>query len=274
MYYFRIIYSTMKYRFITFYRVFHLSSFALRFFAPLMAILIAWVLFNNVFGETVTVFSDHSQSSDYLTFILIGNAIYTYVYGTVFVLGRTYFWDQLLGIIEPRLMTPSSRTAYMIGTVAFGMLNATIDCLVVMLLGLLIFQVPITLYHPELLVIGLAFLVISMFGLGLVINGITCTLRDRVNTANTLSAVFFVFSGVIVPLGMLPIWGQIIGRLIPLTYALQLIRLSTVSIIRLDIVFSNLIILIGFSIILTLIGVIFLNLFEQNLKRKADLTIF
>ena len=50
MYYFRIIYSTMKYRFITFYRVFHLSSFALRFFSPLMAILIAWVLFNNVFG--------------------------------------------------------------------------------------------------------------------------------------------------------------------------------------------------------------------------------
>ncbi|MFX0091476.1 MAG: ABC transporter permease [Candidatus Hodarchaeota archaeon] len=274
MHQFRIIYSTMKYRLIGFYRIFSLTSFALRFFAPLLTILIAWILFTKVFGSTISSFNKYSQSSDYLTFILIGSAIYTYVYGTVFVLGRTYFWDQLLGTIEPRLMTPTSRTAYMIGVVLFGMLNATIDCLVVGVLGWLIFRVPLILYHPGLLIIGLVLLVTSMFGVGLVINGITCTLRDRTNTANILSMIFFVFSGIIVPLGMLPGWAQSISRLIPLTYALQLIRLSTVPVIDVNFIISNIIILIAFSLILTFIGVIFLNLFEHNLKKKANLTVF
>src|SRR5437867_13286662 len=81
----------------------------------------------------------------------------------------------------------------------------------------------------SLFAVGLVFMIISLFGLGMIVNAVTLYFRDRTNTANTLTTLILVFSGIVAPLPLLPSWAQAIGSTIPFTYALNLVRQSLIA---------------------------------------------
>ncbi len=274
-YHLRIIFSTAKYNLISFYRVFSLTSFALRFFLPFITMATAWILYRVIFGSErlKSTFSVYS-SVDYLTFIIISQAVFVYMYACIFQLGRTFFWERMGGTIEPLFLSPVPRRSFMFGHLLFSMLNATIDFLIIFSFGTLIFGGKLASFNLSLAIIGFSLLIISLFGVGLVINGITLSLRDRTNTANILTSIFFIFSGTIAPVEMLPPWGQFIGSFLPLNYALRIIRGSfTPNISFLD--FTEEILLLGVIAFLSLlIGFIFLQRIESSLKKRGELTVF
>ncbi|MFX0182211.1 MAG: ABC transporter permease [Candidatus Hodarchaeota archaeon] len=273
--YVRVIISTARYNLISFYRVFSLTSFALRFFLPFMTMAVAWILYRTVFGSEnlKATFSSYS-SVDYLTFVIIGQAVFVYIYATVFLVGRVFYWERMGGTIEPLFLSPVSRRVYMLGQVCFAMFNATIDFLVILLAGILFFEARIYYLNILLLTLGITMTVISLFGVGLVVNGITLSLRDRTNTANILTSVFFIFSGAIAPVEMLPGWGKIIGHVIPLTYSLKIIRGSIVAGMSITDFTGELMSLIVISTLLLVVGFIFLTRMEHSLKLKGEMTVF
>ena len=273
--YLRVIGSTARYNMIAFYRLFSLNSFALRFFLPFMTMASAWILYSIVFGSenlktTFTIYS----SVDYLTFVIIGQAVFVYMYATVFQVGRVFYWERMGGTIEPLFLSPVSRRIYMLGHVCFAMLNATIDFLVVFVVGTLIFGARIDQINIPLLIIGIIMTVISLFGVGLVVNGITLSFRDRTNTPNILTSVFFIFSGAIAPVEMLPKWGKMIGQVLPLTYSLRIIRGSIIAGVSVTDFIGELFTLVVISILLLVVGFVFLTRMEHSLKLKGEMTVF
>ncbi len=235
----------------------------------------AWILYCTVFGSEnlKTTFSSYS-SVDYLTFVIIGQAVFVYIYATVFLVGRVFYWERMGGTIEPLFLSPVSRRAYMLGQVCFAMFNATIDFLVILIVGTLVFGAQINHLNFTLLTLGITMTVISLFGVGLVVNGITLSLRDRTNTANILTSVFFIFSGAIAPVEMLPEWGKIIGQVIPLTYSLKIIRGSIVAGMSITDFLGELVSLVVISTFLLVVGFVFLTRMEHSLKLKGEMTVF
>lgn len=271
----RVIIATARYNLVAFYRIFSLTSFALRFFLPFMTMAAAWILYHSIFGSESlkTTFSSYS-SVDYLTFVIIGQAVFVYIYATVFLVGRVFYWERMGGTIEPLFLSPVSRRGYMLGQVCFAMFNATIDFLVILVAGTLVFGARIYHLNIILLTLGIAMTVISLFGVGLVVNGITLSLHDRTNTANILTSVFFIFSGAIAPVEMLPGWGRIIGQVIPLTYSLKIIRGSIVVGMSITDFIGELFSLIVISTVLLVVGFMFLTRMEHSLKLKGEMTAF
>jgi ABC-2 type transport system permease protein len=271
----RVIMSTARYNLIAFYRVFSLTGFVLRFFLPFMTMAAAWILYRTVFGSEnlKATFSSYS-SVDYLTFVIIGQAVFVYIFATVFLVGRVFYWERMGGTIEPLFLSPVSRRVYMLGQVCFAMFNATIDFLVILVTGTLVFGARINHLNILLLTLGIAMTVISLFGVGLVVNGITLSLRDRTNTANILTSVFFIFSGAIAPVEMLPGWGRIIGQVIPLTYSLKIIRGSIVEGMSITDFTGELFSLVVISTLLLVVGFVFLTRMEHSLKLKGEMTVF
>lgn len=271
----RVIKATAKYNLIAFYRIFSWTSFALRFFVPFMTLATAWIFYNVIFGSEKLKSSFRVYASvDYLTFIIIGQAVFVYMYATVFQVGRVFFWERMGGTIEAFYLTPASRRAYMLGHVCYAMLNATIDFLVVLLAGILIFGARVDHLNFLLLILGVILTVISLFGVGMVVNGITLSLRDRTNTANILTLVFLLFSGAIAPVEMLPFWGRLIGLVLPLTYSLKIIRGSVQQGVTIDDFMGEIMILLAISAILLILGFSFLARIERSLKKQAELTVF
>ncbi len=159
---------------------------------------------------------------------MVGSAFFVYVVATMFNLGRTMFWDRASGTLEAVMMTPTSAFAYMTGRMLAAFGTATLNLLIMFGLGFALgFRVG-NLNFP-IFTVALVLMVASLFGLGLVVNAVTLIFRDRVNTANTLTTLILVFSGIVAPLQLMPSWAQIAGSTIPFTYALNLMRSSLLA---------------------------------------------
>ncbi len=158
----------------------------------------------------------------------MGSAFFVYVVATMFNLGRTMFWDRASGTLEAVMMTPTSAFAYMTGRMLAAFGTATLNLLIMFGLGFALgFQVR-NLNLPV-FAVAIVLMVVSLFGLGLIVNAVTLIFRDRVNTANTLTTLILVFSGIVAPLQLMPSWAQIAGSTIPFTYALNLMRSSLLA---------------------------------------------
>jgi len=269
----RVLAATAKVNLIMSWRFFSWSGFALRFWSPLLSLGAAWVLYNQVYSRvTSPEFGISAGASDYLSFIIIGNAFYVFVFAAAFVVGRVMFWERAMGTIEATFITPMNRLAHMAGVMTAAAINSTVDLVAVFLIGLL-FGFQATSFNAALFFAGLLLTAFALFGIGLMTNAITLSFRDRTTTANSLMLIFLVFSGIICPIELMPTWAQMISKILPLTYGIRLIRASLLG-IPMQAAFYDMAVLLVLGIIFVGVGALTLKLIERNLKKKALFTVF
>jgi ABC-2 type transport system permease protein len=269
----RVVVSTAKVNLIMTWRFFSWTGFSLRFFTPLMTLGAAWVLYNVVYsGKLAPQFGTAVGGSSYLSFIVVGNAFYVFVFAAAFVVGRVMFWERATGTIEATFMTPMSRLAYMSGIMVAAAANALIDFVAVFVLGLA-FGFRIALFNAPVFFISLFLTAFGLFGIGLITNAITLTFRDRTTTANSLMILFMVFCGLVCPVELMPSWAQWISKALPLTYGIRLMRASLLGMGTVDATYDALALLI-ISIIYVMVGVVTLAQIEKNLRKKALFSVF
>jgi len=255
------------------WRFFSWTGFALRFWSPLMTLGAAWVLYNQVYqGVTSPEFGTAAGASGYLSFIIIGNAFYVFVFAAAFVVGRVMFWERAMGTIEANFLAPMSRLAHMAGVMTAAAINSLVDLSAVFLIGLL-FGFQAASFNVALFFAGLVLTAFALFGIGLMTNAITLTFRDRTNTANSLMILFLVFSGIVCPVELMPTWTQMISKVLPLTYGIRIIRASLLGAGVQD-AFCDLTVLFVLGIIFVGLGALTLRLIERNLKKKALFSVF
>jgi len=269
----RVIVATAKFNLIMTWRFFGWTSFALRFFTPIMTLGAAWVLYNNVYRETLSPeFQNAIGSSGYLSFITIGNAFYVFVFAAAFVVGRVMFWERATGTIEAIFITPMSRLANMAGVMVAAAINALVDFTSVFIIGLFFGFQASSLNFP-LFFLSLLLTAFALFGIGLMTNAITLTFRDRTTTANSLMIVFMAFSGIICPVEFMPYWAQLISSVLPLTYGIRMMRASLLGIKNFEVSY-DLAALSVLGFIYFVVGALTLRLIERNLKKKALFSVF
>jgi ABC-2 type transport system permease protein len=269
----RVVLATAKVNLIMTKRLFNMTGFALRFFGPILILSATWILYTKVYQGVLTPdFENIVGGSGYVGFIIIGNAFYVFVFASSFVVGRVMFWERVMGTIEATFMTPMNRLAYMAGVMLAAALNSFLDFAVVFLLGVA-FGFRIVSFNIPLLSASLLLTVFSLFGIGLLINAITLTFRDRTLTSNIVATLFMVFSGIVCPVELMPHWAQVISRVSPLTYGIRLMRSSLLGTKMYDWAF-DLVVLSILGIIYVLAGSLTIKLIERNLKRKALLSVF
>jgi len=259
----RVIASTARINLVMTWRYFSWGGFALRFFAPLMTLGAAWVLFNGVYPNS----APNVGTPNYLSFITVGNAFYVFVFGASFVVGRVMFWERTMGTIEATFLTPMNRLAYMTGVMAAAGINSVVDFTAVFFIGAL-FGFQASSFNVPLFLSAMLLTAFALFGIGLITNAVTLTFRDRVNTANTLMVLFMVFSGIVCPVELMPAWAQWVSKALPLTYGIRMMRASLFGITTYDAT-GDLVALAILGIFFVALGAVTLRLIERNLKKKA-----
>jgi len=269
----RVLMATAKVNLTMTWRFFSWTGFVLRFWAPIMTLGAAWVLYNNVYhGVMSSEFGSAVGVSGYLSFIIIGNAFYVFVFSAAFVVGRVMFWERAAGTIEATFITPMNRLANMTGVMVAAAINSAIDFVAVFLIGLL-FGFQASSFDALLFFSSLLLSAFALFGIGLMTNAVTLTFRDRTTTSNTLMILFMVFSGVVCPVELMPSWAQIISKALPLTYGIRLMRTSLLRIEYSDPLY-DILVLFMLGVIYVMVGALTLKLIERNLKKKALFSVF
>ena len=127
------------------------------------------------------------------------------------------------GTLEQLVVTPISRTSIMLGKLAPFLLIGYIQITVVLLLGRLVFHVPIRGSLLGLYALSLPFMVASL-GVGLFLSTLAKTQAQAVQLGFFYLLPNILLSGFMFPRLAMPAPAQWIGTLLPLTYYLDVLR--------------------------------------------------
>ena len=127
------------------------------------------------------------------------------------------------GTLEQLLATPARPAEMVIAKLIPGMLVAMLDMTMILAIGVFWFQVPFQ--GNIMLLAGLSILfIISGMGLGLVISAVAKNQRQAQQLTTVIQLLAMLLTGFLYPRSTMPLWTQIIGNLIPMTYFVRVIR--------------------------------------------------
>ncbi len=125
------------------------------------------------------------------------------------------------GTLEQLAVMPFRPSDVIVGKIAPYFLVASIDMVLVTVLGLVLFGVPFA-GSPFVFALGAALFLIAVLGLGVLISSISQTEGQAIQTAMFFLLPQILLSGMIFPLTAMP-WGiRWIGYLLPLTYFIDI----------------------------------------------------
>lgn len=108
--------------------------------------------------------------------------------------------------------------------------------------------------------------------MALILAALSLRYKQAHDLAHSLEYVFYVFSPVRYPLASLPLWAQIFGRLLPLTYALIAVRSIMLLKESLSFVYLEVLALLIIDCILIIAGFYLFNWMEEKTKKSGTIS--
>lgn len=163
-------------------------------------------------------------------------------------------YEKDIGTLDGMLAAPISRLSIILGKVTAQTIRGMIQGFIILLLAVVLFGVVIE--GNILLVIALIILtVFSFVGLGILITSFTENEETATMVMMTLMFPMMFLSGVFFPLQQMPWYMQDLAHFLPLTYATTALRKVMVLGADVSAVGTEILILIGFGIILLAVSV-------------------
>ncbi|MBE3121585.1 MAG: ABC transporter permease [Thermoplasmata archaeon] len=172
-------------------------------------------------------------------------------------------YEKDMGTLDGMLTAPINRLSIILGKVMAQTIRGMIQGFIILLLAVVLFGVVIE--GSILLVIALIILtVFSFVGLGILITSFTDKEETATMVMMTLIFPMMFLSGVFFPLQQMPGYMQTFAHFLPLTYATAALRKVMVLGADIPAVGTEILILVGFGIVLLLIAV---PMFKRAMSR-------
>jgi ABC-2 type transport system permease protein len=164
----------------------------------------------------------------YFTYMYLGNALYMFVgevlFGVTWVIhdDREHYMT-----LKQVYIAPISFYSYILGRSAIKIAIVSVGVMITLMFGVFALGVNLSIGSVDWLVflpsfvIGLACISI----LGLALGGVTfLTARHSIGINEGMAGIFYVMSGVVFPITVLPTWAQGISKLLPVTHWMEAVR--------------------------------------------------
>ena len=153
------------------------------------------------------------------------------------------------GTLEQLIVTPISKTGLMMGKVVPFLLIGYVQITVILLVGRMLFHVPIVGSVGQLYLIALPFIVASL-GVGLLISAAVKSQAQAMQLGFFYILPNILLSGFMFPREAMPEPAQWVGAALPLTYFLRVMRGILLKGAGLDDLWRESAVLVGFAIVL------------------------
>lgn len=201
---------------------------------PLASLLI--VAFIVIIGASVGASAASGFYTQYLAWLIVGNAFYAYVLQILLAMGILVNVDRTrFEVLKNIYISPGTLHPYVLGRGLVSVVNGTVSVILTLVFSVLIFNgllhynIPLNLLQVSLPML-LPVVILGIIGL-LAIGYILCAIsivsnRTEFILGDAVSGIFFLLGGVIFPIAALPNWIQPISQALPITYFLDAVRAS------------------------------------------------
>ncbi len=177
-----------------------------------------------VFFATVASLAGNAQAS--VGYVVLGNAISTVTYTSIFSVCQTTDQEKNHGTMEHLLVSPANRVAMYLGRGVIPILVSLATVTVGLLYAALLYHVSFGGANFPFLALSIFLTTVSMVGFGLFLGGVALFFRTSIILGNIFLFAGLLLSGVNFPLSFLPPVLRVAGELFPLTWGVAAIRAS------------------------------------------------
>jgi len=191
----------------------------------------------------------------YFVFLLIGIAFTDYLALSLKTFNDSLRESQLMGTLETILLSPTSVPRLLFYSSLWGYLSTTVRFVLYLAIGLL-FGLDLSNANALAGVTVLLAAIVSFASMGILVAAVTLVIKKGELLTSAVSAASAMLSGVVYPIEVLPSWLQFIAKFLPMTYALDGMRLALSDGRSLTELLPQIGILLLFSVVLLPIGLV------------------
>ena len=190
---------------------------------PIAATLILVLMF-------VIIKQDVANDPALFSFVYLGAAFYMFVaqvlFGVTYVIHEDREHYQTLKQVY---IAPISFYVYIIGRAMSKLALTSLSVIISIAFGMVVLGLPLDLGRVDwpLFALAMAIGLGCILTIGIALAGVSfLTAKHSAGINEGIGGAFYLFCGTVFPLTVLPVWGQVIGLSIPITYWLELVRRS------------------------------------------------
>ena len=217
-------------------------------------------------------FAELTGSGEYIPFIVIGAVLNSYVSTLLYGMGENIRKEAYQGTLDYVLVAPGSQVYVLIGKALSESLSSTIFAVSQVAISVLLFGMSITLgvIVPVFFIIIL--LILGLYGMALILAAFSLMYKQSYDISESIGYIFYIFAPVRYPIESLPTWAQTLGMIIPLTYALIILRSIIILGTDLSAVYLEVILLLFIDAILLFAGFYLFSWMEKKTRKSGTIS--
>jgi len=217
-------------------------------------------------------FAQITGSGEYVPFIVIGAVLNSYVNTLLYGMGENIRREAYQGTLDYVLAAPCNKAYVLIGKALSESVSSTIFAASQLTISVLLFGMNITLGVMAPVFFIIILLMLGLYGMSLILAAFSLMYKQSYDLSQTIGYVFYIFAPVRYPVESLPTWAQIFGKLIPLTYALIIVRSFMLLGTNLSTVYLEVLALLIIDIVLLLAGFYLFSWMEEKTKKSGTIS--
>lgn len=223
-------------------------------------------------GLQSSSFAQWAGTPEFIPFIVLGAILNSYVLTSLYGMGESIRREAYRGTLDYILASPCNKAFILIGKALSESVSSTIFAISQLAITIFFFGIELTLGIIMPVIFIVILLILGLYGIALILAALSLKYKQAHDMAHTLEYVFYLFAPVRYPLGSLPLWMQIIGKLLPLTYALIAVRSLMLLKESLFFVYWEVLALLIIDGIVILIGFYLFNWMEERTKTSGTIS--
>jgi ABC-2 type transport system permease protein len=223
-------------------------------------------------GLSSQAFAQIAGTAEFIPFVVIGSVLNSYVLSSLYGMGESIRREAYQGTFDYLLASPCNKAYILIGKAVSESLTSTIFALSQLVISILFFGLELTVGVIMPILFILILLILGLYGIALMLAALSLRFKQAHDLAHTLEYVFYLFSPVRYPVESLPFWAQVLGKLLPLTYALVAVRALMLLKQGLATIYTEVLVLLTLDTALILAGFYLFNWMENKTRRSGTIS--
>jgi ABC-2 type transport system permease protein len=208
---------------------------------------------------------------DYFSFVLIGLAFNGYLGLSLSNFSGSIREGQMTGTLEIMLLSPSRLSSILLSSSLWPYVMTTVNVIVYLVVGILVFGFNVSQANILTALVVLIVSIASFSGIGILSAAVVLVVKKGDPIAWIFGGVSTLLAGVYYPIAVLPDWLTPLSHVLPMTYALDAMRLAMLKGASIFDVRIDILALLGFTAVLTPLAFFAFRKALKRAKREGSL---
>lgn len=248
-------------------------SYRLSFLLQIGGIFFSVAIFyflSELFGGAITPQLE-TYGGNYFSFVLIGLAFTGFLGLSLSSFAASIREGQVMGTLEIMLLSPTRLSVILLSSSLWSYLLTTLRVVLYLIVGAFVFGADLGNANIGGAVLVMFLSIASFTGIGVISAALVLVIKKGDPVALAINAASSVLAGVFYPVAVLPNWLEPVSRVLPLTYALDAMRLAMLQGHSIYELRHDILILLAFTFVLTPVSFLVFRRALKRAKREGSL---